>query len=42
MFMVISVPKICPAYHTEDKKFKQGSNFTIADKRVAERSKAVY
>ena len=40
MFMVISVPKIYPAYHTDDNGIKQGSNLTSADKRVAEHSKA--
>ena len=42
MFMVISVPKIYPACHTDDNRNKQGSNLTVADKRVAELSKAEY
>ena len=40
MFMVIFVPKIYPACHTDDNGIKQGSNLTSADKRVAEHSKA--
>ena len=42
MFMVISVPTIYPACHTDDNTNKQGSNLTVADKRVAELSKAEY
>ena len=42
MFMVIPVPKIYPACHTDDNRNKQGSNLTVADKRVAQLSKAEY
>ena len=42
MFMLISVPKIYPARHTDDNRNKQGSNLTVADKRVAELFKAEY
>ena len=40
--MVISVPKIYPACDTDDNRNTQGSNLTVADKRVAELSKADY
>ena len=42
MFMVIFVSKIYPACHTDDNSIIQGSNLTVADKRVAELSRAVY
>ena len=42
MFMVISVSKIYPACHTDDNSIIQGSNLTVADKRVAALSRAEY
>ena len=40
MFMVVSFPKIYTACQTDDNGIKPGSNFTVADKRLAEPSKA--
>ena len=40
--MFLSVPKIYPACHADDNVITQGSNLTIADKRVAKHSKAEY
>ena len=42
MFMVIYALKINPACHTGDNGVKPESNLTVADKRVAEHSKAKY
>ena len=40
--MEISVSKIYPACHTNDNRIIQGSNLTVADKRVAKLSRDEY
>ena len=40
MFMVIVFPKLYPTCQTDDNGITPGSNLTLADKRVAEPTKA--
>ena len=40
MFMVIVFPNLYPACHTDDNGITPGSNLTLADKPVAEPTKA--